>query len=69
MCVFTQSFRDWLAVQPLWVRLLGNGVFVAVSLWLALATARFAFLAMAVVIALFTFNREDVRRFRRWLNG
>jgi hypothetical protein len=60
-------FQDWLKTQSLGTRIFFNGLVVAVSVWLAFATGRFIFLVMGLVIALLTFNLEDVQRGRDWL--
>jgi uncharacterized membrane-anchored protein YitT (DUF2179 family) len=67
-CVFTWWLQDWLKTQPLGVRLFFNGLVVAVSVWLAFATGKFVFMVIGLVIAVFTFNRDDLRRGRKWVN-
>jgi hypothetical protein len=66
--VLTRAFQSWLKDQPLGTRIFFNGVVVAVSFWLAFATGVFLFILIGLAIAVFTFNLDDVRRARHWLD-
>jgi hypothetical protein len=68
LVMLIRAFQEWLKDQSLKTRLFCNGVVVAICLWLAFATGFFVFLVGALVIAVFTFNLDDARQARAWLN-